>query len=111
MSAKNCKIENNVIAEQRRRRDRGGANVIVHNRIGSNAGGGILEFGASTIQQNVINGNILFGISDGAPPGDPHRSAAAYRERPAPTSSATRSATRSRSPCRRARHQLPESRV
>jgi Right handed beta helix region/Periplasmic copper-binding protein (NosD) len=69
VNAQHCKIENNVIAGNAGTGITGAANVIVHNRIGSNGGGGILEFGASTIQQNVINANSSFGISDGLPPG------------------------------------------
>ena len=67
--AQHCKVENNIIASNGGPGIAGGANVIVHNRIGTNGGGGILEFGASTIQQNVLNANTGFGISDGAPPG------------------------------------------
>ena len=69
VDARHCKVENNIIASNAGPGISGGANVIVHNRIGTNGGGGILEFGASTIQQNVINANTGFGISDGAPPG------------------------------------------
>src|SRR5262249_47250852 len=39
--------------------------VVVHNRVGSNGGGGIL-CGSCTIQENVITLNGNFGISDGA---------------------------------------------
>jgi hypothetical protein len=68
VSAEHCKIENNVIANNAAVGIVGIANVIVHNRIGSNLGGGVFDGGASTVQENIINGNTSFGVSDGAAP-------------------------------------------
>jgi hypothetical protein len=67
-----CKIENNVIAQN----DGGGiacaSSVIVHNEIianGAGAGqGGILCFDGCTIQENVIRFNSDYGISDSLGP-------------------------------------------
>ena len=74
VDAQHCKIENNVIANNSVGIS-GGANVIVHNTIRGNLAGGVFEFGASTIQENMIIANTSFGISNGfagaAPPPPP----------------------------------------
>jgi hypothetical protein len=70
-----CKIENNLIADNGDMGISGDNNVIVHNVITANGfglgGGGVLSLMGSTIQENQINGNLAFGVSDtpGAPPG------------------------------------------
>lgn len=72
IAADNCKIENNVIAGNLDDGIMGFNNVIVHNQITANgmlgAGGGILSTSGSTIRENVIVGNLLFGISDAPVP-------------------------------------------
>lgn len=70
-----CKVENCVISGNGTGIV-GSNNVVVHNQILGNAGGGILTtIGGSTIQQNVLVANGGFGISDGfigiPPPGPP----------------------------------------
>jgi len=71
-----CKIENNIIAANETGIT-GFGNVIVHNEIvGNTLSGGIVDFGGSTIQQNVIIANLGAGITDtdpcaGAPPAPP----------------------------------------
>lgn len=69
-----CKIENNVVSGNLDSGIIGIENVVVHNQISANggggAGGGVLSFAGSTIQENVILVNFGFGVSDtpGAPP-------------------------------------------
>ncbi len=75
IDAQRCKLENNVITDNGDTGIMGGMNVVVHNVISMNGfglgGGGVLSFMGSTIQENQINGNFGFGVSDtpGAPPG------------------------------------------
>jgi hypothetical protein len=75
VDARRCKIENNLITDNGDSGIVGDMNVIVHNVITTNGfglgGGGVLSFMGSTIQENQINGNLGFGVSDtpGAPPG------------------------------------------
>lgn len=79
IEAFHCKVENNVVGPGLGIGITGGENVIVHNRIAGNIGGGIFETGGSTIQENVLHANPPFGITDGlpgpppvpAPPGPP----------------------------------------
>jgi hypothetical protein len=75
VEARRCKVENNVITDNGDSGIVGDSNVIAHNVISMNGfavgGGGVLSFLGSTIQENQINGNLAFGVSDtaGAPPG------------------------------------------
>jgi hypothetical protein len=75
LQANRCKVENNVISMNLDSGIVGAENVIVHNNIAGNgaggAGGGVLSFAGSTIQENVIIANLGFGVSDtpGVPPG------------------------------------------
>lgn len=75
VDARRCKIENNVITDNGDTGIMGDMNVVVHNVITGNGfglgGGGVLSLMGSTIQENQINGNLGFGVSDtpGAPPG------------------------------------------
>jgi hypothetical protein len=66
IAAQGCKVENNVIRGNTAAGILGMNNVIVHNHVEGNGGGGILTVGGGgTIQENVINMNATFGISDG----------------------------------------------
>jgi hypothetical protein len=73
VAAQRCKIENNVIVGSAFSGISGMGNLILHNQIIGNIGGGIFSFGESNITENVINGNGTYGISDGilAPPPPP----------------------------------------
>jgi hypothetical protein len=73
IGAQRCKIENNVIIGGSGPGITGFGNLILHNQILGNLGGGILSFGESNIQENIVNGNATFGISDGifVPPPPP----------------------------------------
>lgn len=73
ISADFCKVENNIVEGSGGMGILGFANVIVHNQVQANLGGGIFTPGGSTIQENVIQDNGMFGISDGifGPPPPP----------------------------------------
>jgi hypothetical protein len=73
IQADRCKVENNIVQGNLGVGMLGGSNVIVHNNVLGNLAGGILTFGGSTIQENVVQDNIVFGISDGifGPPPPP----------------------------------------
>jgi hypothetical protein len=73
IQADRCKLEDNVVGGNSGIGIVGMSNVIVHNNVIGNGGGGILTLGGSTIQENVIQSNTVFGISDGifGPPPPP----------------------------------------
>jgi hypothetical protein len=73
IQADSCKVENNIVIGNTGPGIIGAMNVLIHNNIVANGGGGILTLGMSTIQDNVIQDNGVFGISDGVfgPPPPP----------------------------------------
>jgi len=73
IQADRCKLENNVVGGNTGIGIIGMSNVIVHNNVIGNGAGGILTLGGSTIQENVVQDNTTFGISDGifGPPPPP----------------------------------------